>query len=269
MNQLKYLMESDSETVRLDLKTNEETVRQQALWAGIKPGMRVADLGFGSGKTTFALSEMVGSAGEVVAIDYAMDRIEYARKNYPNSNIQYLQKDIRQCLSDLGHFDFIYIRFVLEYYNSCSFDILKNVTRSLKPGGILQVIDLDHNCLCHFGLSCRLEKTLFDLMEILNKRLDFDPYVGRKLYAFLYDLGFENIRLDMAPHHLIYGDIDEVDVLNWDHKARIAVRQLGFHFDNYSGGYDEFYAEFMTFLRDPRRLTYTPMFSCRGRKPAP
>ena len=52
-NDPKYLMEDDQESVRLDRKTDPATVEKQALWAGLKPGMRVADLGCGAGKTTF------------------------------------------------------------------------------------------------------------------------------------------------------------------------------------------------------------------------
>jgi hypothetical protein len=39
-NHCGYLMESDEETLRLDMKTDGKTVEYQALWAGIKPGMR-------------------------------------------------------------------------------------------------------------------------------------------------------------------------------------------------------------------------------------
>ena len=42
-NHRKYLMEDDQEAVRLDRKTDGATVEKQALWAGIRPGMRVAD----------------------------------------------------------------------------------------------------------------------------------------------------------------------------------------------------------------------------------
>ena len=45
MNHRGYLMESSEETLRLDLKTDGKTIEYQATWAGIKPGMRVADLG--------------------------------------------------------------------------------------------------------------------------------------------------------------------------------------------------------------------------------
>ena len=57
-NHRKYLMEDEQEAVRLDRKTDAATVEKQALWAGIKPGMRVADLGCGAGKTTFHLNRL-------------------------------------------------------------------------------------------------------------------------------------------------------------------------------------------------------------------
>ena len=267
MGKFKYLMESENETNRLDMKTNEKAVEEQALWAGLRPGMRVADLGFGSGKTTYILNAMVQPCGETVGVDYAVDRIKFAKNRYFHESIEYIQRDIRDPLEDLGTFNFIWIRFVLEYHKSTAFEIIKNVSKILKPGGILHLIDLDQNCLCHYGLPCRLEKTMFDLVDILQKHGDFDPYVGRKLYSFLYDLGFENIDVKMVPHHLIYGEVDEVDTYNWIQKAQVAVKQIGFHFQNYPGGFDEFYEEFMTFFKDPRRLTYTPLFSCRGQKP--
>ncbi|MGA3085348.1 MAG: hypothetical protein ABSE95_11195 [Thermodesulfobacteriota bacterium] len=56
-------MEDMEEAVRLDLKTDPLVVEQQARWAGIKPSMRVADLGCGSGKTTSILNRLVQPGG--------------------------------------------------------------------------------------------------------------------------------------------------------------------------------------------------------------
>jgi len=39
-----YLMESEAGDIRLDVKTNSRAVERQARRAGLKPGMRVADL---------------------------------------------------------------------------------------------------------------------------------------------------------------------------------------------------------------------------------
>ena len=267
MLQQVYLMESDEETLRLDLKTDRNIVKRQALWAGIKPGMRVADLGYGSGKTTYCLNELVQPGGEVVGLDVSKDRIKYAEENYCDPKIKYICRNICDPLDDLGQFDFVWVRFVLEYYRSTSFEIVENISRILKPGGILCLIDLDYNCLSHFGLSQRLEKTIFEITNILEKNCEFDPYIGRKLYSFLFDLDFKEIQVDLAPHHLIYGHLKEVDAFNWKQKFEIAARNSGCTFKEYQGRSEAFYEEFLLFFEDRRRFTYTPVISCSGCKP--
>ena len=263
----KYLMQNNEETLRLDLKTDGNLVESQALWAGIKPGMRVADLGYGSGKTSIHLHKLVQPNGQVVGVDFAEERIRYAKKHYNKKGIEYICRDIRTPLEDLGMFDFIWVRFVLEYHRSKSFDIVKNITRILKPGGILCLIDLDYNCLNHYGLSKRLKRTIYGLIKALEKNTDFDPYVGIKLYSFLYDLNFQDIDVSLAPYHLIFGELKDIDAFNWTKKVEVAIKKLGYEFKEYQGGSEEFFEEFMRFFSDPRRFSYTPIISCRGCKP--
>ena len=90
-----YLMESDEEALRLDVKTDVRVVERQAKWAGIEPGMRVADLGCGAGKTTFHLNRLVQPAGQVVGVDIAEQRIAYAKAHYSAPGIEYHIGDIR------------------------------------------------------------------------------------------------------------------------------------------------------------------------------
>ena len=164
-------------------------------------------------------------------------------------------------------FDFIWIRFVLEY-NSCdALQILQNALGMLRSGGILFVADLDHNCLNHYGIPQRLERALSELMDLLKDRSDFDPYAGRKLYTHLYDLQLEDIRVDMTAHHLIYGHLNQTDAFNWHHKVEIAAAKSGYDFSEYPDGYQGFRDEFERYFEDPRRFIYTPLILCCGRKP--
>jgi hypothetical protein len=121
--------------------------------------------------------------------------------------------------------------------------------------------------LNHYGLSEKLERTLFSIVNTLEKEADFDPYMGRKLYSFLYDLGFQDINVEITSHHLIFGELKEVDAFNWLKKIEIASKKINYQFEEYAGGYEEFLVEFRKFFTDPRRLTYSPIISCRGRKP--
>jgi ubiquinone/menaquinone biosynthesis C-methylase UbiE len=259
-----YLMESDDEALRLDIKTDAALVEKQAIWAGIKPGMRIADLGCGAGKTTFHLNRLVQPNGQTVGVDIGEQRIEYARNHYSDEGIEYVTGDIRKPLDQLGRFDFIWIRFVLEYYAKGSFDIVKNISRNLKPGGILCLIDLDCNCLRNFGLSQRLENAMVQIMKNLETNFNFDPYVGIKLYSYVLNLGYEEIDVRVTPHNLIYGDLREKDSFNWTKKVEIAARYSGYRFDEYAGGYEEFFEEFKGYFSSRRRFTYTPMIWCRG-----
>ena len=129
------------------------------------------------------------------------------------------------------------------------------------------MIDLDCNCLRHYGLSPRLERATAGLMASLQENFNFDPYVGVKLYSFLYDLGFDDIKAGVTPHNLIYSEAKENEIFNWSKKAEIAGKLSGYAFEEFEGGFEEFYREFEEYFSNPRVFTYTPLIMCRGRKP--
>ena len=261
-----YLMESDEESLRLDVKTKPEAVNDQARFAGIEPGMRVIDLGCGSGKTTSLIHALAKPGGTAVGMDISLSRIEYAQEHYGREGIEFICRDIRQPLDDLGSFDFMWIRFVLEYHREEAWSIVQHVTKALKPGGILCLIDLDYNCLTHFEMPERLEKTTQELIEEIRIKANFDPYIGRKLYSYLYKLCFDNIRINVGAHHLIYGKLDPIDGYNWSKKLEVAGKRVSFDFHRYGSGYEEYAAEFNAFFSDTGRFTYTPVISVCGCK---
>ena len=261
-----YLMENKDECLRLDLKTDYTRLQSQALWAGLKEGMSVADIGCGSGITSSFLKRIVGKTGNVTGIDGSKDRINYARNTYGEDGLEFIHLDMNNSLDQLKRFDFIWVRFFLEYHKQNSLEIVKKLKEKLNPKGIICLIDLDNNSLNHYGLSSRLESTMIKLSKIIEEHGDFDPYAGRKLYSYLYDLGFKNIQLTMNAHHLIYGDLMRVDKFNWTKKIEVAAKKSGYSFDQYSDGYEGFFNEFKTFFADPRRFTYTPIISCKGTK---
>jgi len=261
-----YLMESEEEARRLDLKTDPATIERHAMWAGLQAGMRVADLGCGSGKTTLSLNNITGASGETIGIDNSEQRIEYAKKYYTAKGIQYELADIRYDLSSYGKFDFIWVRFVLEYYGTTAYDIIQNIGQVLKPGGIMCLIDLDYNCLTHYGLPQRLESAILGLRRTVEQKSDFDPLAGRKLYSYLYDLAYTDLDVKIEAHHLIFGELSEVDKYNWTKKVEVGAKLSGYPFDEYDGEYDAFYQDFQKFFSHPRRFTYTPVIVCRGKK---
>jgi len=267
-SQTPYLMENLEEVLRLELKTAPEEVREQALWCGVKPGFSVLDAGCGPGKVTSILHGMIQPGGHILGVDYSEARIEHARNVHgPQSGMEFMLHDLTKPIKDVGPFDLVWVRFLLEYYQKESIQIVKNLDSLLKPGGTLCLLDLDYNCLTHYELPECMEETMIHLMKRLQEEFNFDPYAGRKLYAYLYDLRYENIQVRLVPHHLIYGDSKDRDMFNWVKKVEVVSKKAGELFKKYPGGGDVFFADFRKFFSNPRRFTYTPLIICRGIKP--
>ncbi len=263
-----YLMENDDEALRLDVKTDPAAVRKQALWCGVRPNLRVLDLGCGSGRTTSILRDMVAPGGSVVGVDYSPARIAYARKHFGGEKgIDFAVRDLTKPIAGLGAFDLIWVRFVLEYYREESRSLVGNLKNLLKPGGYLCLLDLDNNCLGHYELPASMAVILPKLMACLEEQCNFDAYAGRKLYSYLYDQHYENIELEMMAHHLIYGQAREEDIFNWFTKAEVATGKMGTLFTDYPGGFATFLSDFRKFFLDPRRFTYTPLIMAKGMRP--
>jgi len=258
-------MENEEEAIRLDMKTDPEAVRKQAAWCGVKAGLRVLDAGCGPGKTTAILHAIVEPGGSVLGLDYSVDRIAYATEHYGGQpGIDFIVHDLRKPLEDIGMFDLIWVRFVLEYHRKDSPSIILNLKKLLKPGGYLCLLDLDYNCLSHYEMPASMALILPKLMAYLDEEYNFDTYAGRKLYSYLYDHHYENIEMELMAHHLIYGEARQADIFNWLKKVEVGADKLQGLFTGYPGGADAFAEDFRTFFLDPRRFTYTPLILCKG-----
>lgn len=263
-----YLMESEEEAVRLDIKTDPDALRRQALWCGVRPGMRVLDCCCGSGKTTSLLYDLIQPGGSIVGIDFSEQRLSYAQEHYGGrKGIEFRPQNLCETMEDLGKFDLIWVRFVLEYFKKEASDIVGNLKRCLAPGGTLCLIDLDYNCLTHYDVPAPLAATLFAIMDSLDKQNNFDIFIGRKLYSFLYDNGFQNIEVELMAHNLLYGTIRDRDKYNWTKKMEMAAKVSKGVIDGYPGGPEQFYSDVDRFIGDPRRFSYTPLVLCKGSVP--
>ncbi len=107
-------------------------------------GLRVLDLGCGSGRDVYLLSQLVGAGGEVVGVDMTPEQLAVAQKHQQHhvelfgfANVRFLEGRIEQLEElplELGSFDLVISNCVL----NLSIDklaVLSGVRRLLKNGG--------------------------------------------------------------------------------------------------------------------------------------
>jgi ubiquinone/menaquinone biosynthesis C-methylase UbiE len=115
--------------------------------SGIKEGMKVLEVGCGSGAFTTFVARAVGKEGEVFALDIQREMLKQLekklskKKNQDIMNIQLIEGDAHNLPFDDDSFDLVYTVTVLQEIPDKN-KALHEIKRVLKPGGILAVTEL-------------------------------------------------------------------------------------------------------------------------------
>ena len=171
--------------------------------AGIAAGMRVLDIGSGSGDVAFLAARLVGPAGSVIGIDSDPAQVAFAEQRAQaegRRNVRFMAADFRDFELDQA-VDAIVGRLVL-MYAADPVDALRRALRNLKGGGVIalqeSIIDYDGpvfieppGCLAakavgwfragfkHAGVQPRMGMRLFGVMRAagLDPSPDIDMLV--------------------------------------------------------------------------------------------
>ncbi len=112
----------------------------------LKQGMRVLDVGCGTGSITRDISNKVGPGGSVTGIDNTEKFIVSGRESFgATPNLVLLHKDLFQ-FEPNEEFDLIVSARTLQWMTNVDSALLK-MNSLLKPGGILSVLDYNHTRL--------------------------------------------------------------------------------------------------------------------------
>ena len=106
--------------------------------AGLAPGMRILDVGSGSGDVAFLAAELVGDQGAVVGVDRAPAAIAAARRRADAqslSNVSFREGDAAEMTFEKP-FDAVIGRYVLLFQADAA-QLLRRLARQLRPGGVI------------------------------------------------------------------------------------------------------------------------------------
>jgi SAM-dependent methyltransferase len=163
--------------------------RRVLLEAGLRSGMRVADLGCGVGMVTALLAGLVGPGGHVVGIDASAAQIEQARErlNGGCANTTFVQASATDTGLPRESFDLVYCRFLLIHLPAPG-RALREMWGLLKPGGVLVCEDGD---LTTAGSEPPSALNAFaDLFGRMGPKRGVDYTLGRRLFQMVLTAGF-------------------------------------------------------------------------------
>ena len=149
--------------------------------AGLRPGMRVLDLGCGSGDVSRLAAKQVGPEGSVLGVDLDASTVASARRRSEDagiSNTRFEQGDAT-AFGHEGPFDALVARFFLMHQTDPG-KVLAEAAKAIKPGGVVVMIESNMNSLLE-GVHSFPHSSLFD--EVVKWKSAVVGQVGADLGA--------------------------------------------------------------------------------------
>lgn len=149
--------------------------------AGVGPGMRVLDLGCGTGDVSFLTARLVGPEGEVVGVDAAAEATGAASRRAAGAgltNVHFVTEDLRTFTPDRP-FDAVVGRLVLMYLPDPA-AALRRLAGHLTPGGVVAFQEMDMGSFTS-APTCPLVETTGDRIRQTFARAGLDYRTGLSL----------------------------------------------------------------------------------------
>ena len=199
MSTEKYELEVGEEGLDYDLLDVSFNPTTQAfiLAAGLKPGMKVLDVGCGSGVMTSWFAKQVGPSGHVTAIDNSESQLNFAFRRLQKENITNVETKILS-VYDIAQlkqsFDLIYCRFVLHHVFHPR-NTIKLFYDNLDPNGIYIGEEGIISAAFAYPASFAWQGYLPDLKNPNDEQdgLGRDGDFGMKLFYYAKAAGFDII----------------------------------------------------------------------------
>jgi SAM-dependent methyltransferase len=158
--------------------------------AGIRPGMRVLDVGCGLADASILLARAVAPNGTVVAIDRDPAMIAAARERVAGLglDVRFLQGDFRTLLGPGERFDAAFGRLVL-IYQSDPADAVSAVAEHVVADGVIAFQEYDSTIpaasLGPLPLHVQVRYWIWEAM----RRSGVDVHIGMRLYSVFLEAG--------------------------------------------------------------------------------
>ena len=174
-------------------------------------GSHVLEAGCGVGAQTVTLARRSPDA-RFTSIDVSAESIARARQAANTaglSNVQFQQADIFALPFGEPSFDHAFVCFVLEHL-ARPIEALAILSRAVKPGGTVTVIEGDHGS-AYFHPDSHAARDAIQCQIELQRLAGGDALIGRQLYPLMAGAGLDAVRV--SPR-VVYVDSSRPDLID-------------------------------------------------------
>jgi SAM-dependent methyltransferase len=160
--------------------------------AGITAGHRVLDVGAGPGYTTLDLAELVGTRGEVAAIERSARFVQAAKavcEARGLKNVRFYELDLMTDPLPVTGYDAAWIRWVACFVSSPA-KLLSNLAESIRPGGVLTIHEYAEYATWRFSPRIALVEQFAERVMESWRAAGGEPNIALALPPLLVDSGF-------------------------------------------------------------------------------
>ncbi len=207
----------DSRTLQKDYPT---------LITALKSGLRVLDVGCGTGAISKGIAEIVDKNGYVVGIDSSEHLIAKGKEAFKGiSNIELIEADLFD-YDSAEKFDLIVSARVLQWLNNPKAALIK-FKEFLKPGGQISVLDYNHKKLEWKPEPPASMKRFYEAFLQWRTDAGMDNEISEHLPEYFNELGFHSIEVFNSNEVYQRREKDFIDrVRIWCHVATLRGKEM-------------------------------------------
>jgi ubiquinone/menaquinone biosynthesis C-methylase UbiE len=160
--------------------------------AGLAPGMRVLDLGCGTGDVAMLAAEIVGSEGEVVGIDRSADVLAVAQGRALGAghmNIEF-REGATESFADRWPFDLAVGRYVLIHQGDPA-EFIHAAALHVQPGGAVAFHEIGLYGECQALPALPLLQQVWDVVMAAFHSVMTHPDAGGRMVTHFHNAGLE------------------------------------------------------------------------------
>jgi ubiquinone/menaquinone biosynthesis C-methylase UbiE len=193
--------------------------------AGLRPGMKVLEIGCGGGDLAFDIARIVGSSGRVLGTDIDQTKLDLAAREAAELNLTNIEFQLANITESApaGNFDLVHTRFVLTHLTDPA-QALKHVRAALRPGGIAVVEDIDFSGYFCYP-DCAALWRYVHLYTETTRRRGVDANIGQRLPSLLAEAGFENIQVNVVQPSGLEREVKLISPLTMENIADAVIAE--------------------------------------------